>query len=760
MSYKLNPLDDATAAKLLKNGCGAYNSNKKTKSISAIFAGRICTVFNIINAIIAVCLLAVGSYKNLAFLGVVFANTFIGIFQEIKAKLITDKLLKADMPSITVIRAEGKKTVKWNHVVKGDLVVLKEGDSVKADCKVLEGYCEYDDSALTGEFDTVNANKGDIIPSGSAIVAGHTVCVICAVGKETKEFAIQQCARRFKLKKSIMTDTLNYIIKCISFALLPLGALLFAKMFIISGVDITNSVNSVAASIVGMIPSGLILLTSTALAVSVIRLSSKHMLINEMNSIEMIARANVLCIDKTGTLTTGRLVAEKIINYFPKDECLRALKTVATCCNNATATAINYYCDNIMPYTAIDSVPFSSKRKYSAVTCENTTYVLGAPEMLLCRNDYCKYDIATLCRTHRVVCLCCKQNSDSADITDGLTLMCLVLLSEELRSGVEETIEQLQAQGICVKVISGDNPITVSASAQKCKISNAEKYIDLSSFTCEQFQHDCSALASQYAIFGRATPEQKRQLISSLKSAGNIVAMTGDGINDMPAMKESSCSIALANAADATKCAADITLSANGFYDIPLVINEGRTVINNINNYAALFLTKTIMSFILTLTFIFVPWTYSLQPIQLTLTGSLTIGLPAFLLSLLHDTSRPDGRLIERILCISFPAGTFAAAACISLASLGVNGSAWGYSIAAAFCSVLIAVCIPFNSKKALICIIPITILIICLVFAGDFFEIAVDPTHMISPIISALATATAIAISTAIYNFLTKSKR
>lgn len=752
MNKKTTPLDNATAKKLLKQGLGAESGDKKTKSITAIFAGRICTVFNLVNAIIAAALLAVGSYKNLAFLGVVFANTFIGIFQEIKAKFITDKILKAEMPSVTVIRAEGESTLKWTHAVKGDTIKLKEGNSVRADCMIISGNCEYDDSALTGEFETINAHEGDIIPSGAAIVAGEVVCVICAVGNETKEYAIRQSSRRLKLKKSIMIDTLNNIIKFISFALIPLGAILFIKIFVITGSDITQSVNSVAASIVGMIPSGLILLTSTALAVSVVRLASKHMLINEMNSIEMIARANVLCIDKTGTLTTGKLVAEKIINYFPEDECLRALKTVATCCNNATATAIDDYCYNVMPYTAIDSVPFSSKRKYSAVTCENTTYVLGAAEMLLCRNDYCKYDIATLCRTYRVVCLCCKQNSDSADITDGLTLMCLVLLSEELRAGVEETIEQLQSQGVCVKVISGDNPITVSASAQKCKIANAEKYIDLSLFTCEQFQHDCSALASQYTVFGRATPEQKRQLISSLKSAGNIVAMTGDGINDMPAMKESSCSIALANAADAAKCAADITLSVNGFYDIPLVINEGRTVINNINNYAALFLTKTIMSFVLTSSFIFVPWSFDLQPIQLTLIGSLLIGLPAFLLSLLHNSARPDGRLIERILCISFPAGVFAAASCLSLASLGVNGNAWGYSIAAAFCAVLIAVCIPFDFKKALICFCPIMILIVCLVFAGEFFEITLDAAHITAIILSVAATVAATATSISIY--------
>lgn len=752
MNKKTTPLDNATAKKLLKQGLGAENSDNKTKSITAIFAGRICTVFNLVNAIIAIALLAVGSYKNLAFLGVVFANTFIGVFQEIKAKLITGKILKAEMPSVTVIRADGELTLKWSHAVKGDTIILREGNSVRADCMIINGYCEYDDSALTGEFETINAHEGDIIPSGAAIVAGEVTCVIYAVGNETKEYAIRQSSRRLKLKKSIMIDTLNNIIKFISFALIPLGAILFIKLFVITGSDITQSVNSVAASIVGMIPSGLILLTSTALAVSVVRLSSKHMLINEMNSIEMIARANVLCIDKTGTLTTGRLVAEKLIDCFPKDECLRALKTVATCCNNATVAAINDYCDNIIPYTAIDTVPFSSKRKYSAVICENTTYVLGAPEVLLCKNDYCKYDIATLCHTYRIVCLCCKQNSDNTDITNGLRLMCFVLLSEKLRAGVEETIEQLQSQGVCVKVISGDNPITVSASAQKCKIANAEKYIDLSSFTCEQFQRDCYALASQYTVFGRATPEQKRQLVSSLKSAGNIVAMTGDGINDMPAMKESSCSIALANAADAAKCAADITLSANGFYDIPLVINEGRTVINNINSYAALFLTKTIMSFVLTSLFIFVPWSFDLQPIQLTLIGSLLIGLPAFLLSLLHNTTRPDGRLTERILCISFPAGVFAAASCLSLASLGVNGNAWGYSIAAAFCAVLIAVCIPLNFKKALICFCPITILVICLIFAGEFFEITLDAAHMTSIIISVAATVAATAVSISIY--------
>lgn len=740
MKQTIAPLSENAAERLLKDGFGADSGNKKTKSISAILAGRICTIFNLVNAIIAIALVAVGSYKNLAFLGVVIFNTCVGIFQEVRAKLITDKLLKAKMPTVTVIRAEGQKVIGWNMAVKGDTIILKEGSAVKADCRLIDGYCEYDDSALTGETETVSASCGDIIPSGAAIVAGNAVCVISAVGAETREYAIRESARRHKLKASVMTDTLNGIIKSISFALIPLGALFFSKLFFIDGHDITHSVNSVAAAIVGMIPSGLILLTSTALAVSVIRLSTKHMLINEMNSIEMLARTNVLCVDKTGTLTTGRLIVDEIKLYSDRDECEKALKTAASQCGNATASAISEHI-GAEALEVIASIPFSSKRKFSAVKTSGGVYILGAPDVLLDREMLVKHDIDSLCASHRVVCLCrCDDIKDGEPLGD-MHLMCLILLREELRDGARDTVYQLQSQGVCIKVISGDNPITVRASAMRCGIINAERIFDLSTAAENT---DYAEIAKSYTVFGRSTPEQKMKLIAALKASGNIVAMTGDGINDLPAMKEASCSIALSNAADGAKCASDITLSTNGFFDIPAIIDEGRTVINNISNYAALFLTKTVLSFALTLAFIFVPWRYSLQPIQLTLTGTLLIGLPAFLLSLLHNKSRPDGKLKERIMFISLPAGIYAAAACLCLASLGADGGAWAYSIAIAFACVLVMVCLPFNHRKLAIVLTSVALLVLLMVFARGFFEISVSAQSIAETVIAALSTATA----------------
>lgn len=756
MKHDPVPLTQKNAERLMKEGFGADSGSKKTKSVSAIFIGRICTVFNLVNAVIATLLIIFGSYKNLAFLGVVFFNTFVGIFQEIRAKRVTDKLIKAKMPTVTVIRAEGEYTFGWDNAVKGDVVLLKEGNAVKADCRVANGYCEYDDSALTGESDTVSASEGDIIPSGAVIVSGNVKCVICAVGKETREYAIRQSARRQKLKTSVMTETLNKIIKVLSFALIPLGVLFFLKLRFIDGFDPTHSVESVAAAVVGMIPSGLILLTSTALAVSVIRLSTKHMLINEMTSIEMLARANILCLDKTGTLTTGKLITEDVLFKHPEEECRRALKTLAMLSSNATATAISQFVD-AKPYTVKCNIPFSSKRKFSAAICESGTYVLGAPDILLHEHELEESGIKDLLTKYRTVCLCRCDAANEDEIPERKkTLMCTVLLRDELRPGARQTVTELQSQGVKIKVISGDNPITVSAVASGCGINNADSIFDLSE---ADENADYGEIARKYTVFGRSTPEQKMMLIKALKDDGNIVAMTGDGINDLPAMKEASCSIALANAADGAKCAADMTLSANGFYDIPSVIDEGRTVINNISNYAALFLTKTVLSFVLTLAFIFVPWDHVLKPIQLTLTGTLLIGMPAFLLSLLHDRSKPDGKLTERILCISVPAGIFASAACLSMASLGIDGSAWAYSIAAAFAAVLIVVCIPMDKRKAAICTLSALLLSAAIIIARGFFEMRVTAEQIPVCILCAALTAVAVFITAAICGFAKKPK-
>jgi len=702
-------LTDEQANELIRRGQGVLQCDNKTKSVGAIFMGRICTLFNLVNVIIAAMLIFVGSYKNLAFCGVVVFNTAIGIIQELRAKRITDRLLKAKAPTLTVCRYDGHRVLPWDMVAKSDTVKLRPGDVLKADCIVTDGLLQYDESALTGEIDTVSATEGDVIPSGAVVIAGKGTAYICSIGKETRAYSISESAKRVMLKKSVIIDTLNRIIRIISFCLIPVGAVFFAKLYITTG-NLQTSVTSVAAAIIGMIPSGLVLLTSTVLAVSVIRLSKNDVLINELSSVEMLARTDVLCLDKTGTITTGKLDVKKIIYFGEHSHIDNLLSTATSLCDNATAKAINEYL-SLPSLELLHSEPFDSKRKYTAITVDSGTYYLGAPEMLLSSEQMQNIGANHYMTSNRVVALCDKDK----------TPLALVLLNEEIRQGAKQIVSQLQKQGVIIKVISGDSASTVSAAAASCGIADAQKICDLSNISQDT---NYKALVCDYTVFGRATPEQKKQLVSAYKSKGYNVTMTGDGINDLPAMKEASCSIALSNAVDGAKCAADIALSCNGFDDLSLIIDEGRTVINNICSYATLFLTKTILSLILTAAFLFLPYEYKLLPIQFTLIGALTIGGPAFVLSLIKNKQKPTGDVFANVKHISLPAAIIAAVSSIVLSALNASGGVWAIACATMFAAVLVTAVYPFNVKKTSVTFACIIILAAIICFAGRFFEI------------------------------------
>ncbi len=718
MESNISPLSNAEAEKLKKQGMAAVSDNVKTKSVGAIIIGRVCTLFNLVNLIIATALICVGSYKNTLFMLVVLFNTAIGIIQELRAKRITDKLVNAQAPTVNVIRAEGEIKMPWSEAVKGDTVRLSEGNTVCADLKVLSGYVECDDSALTGESETISAEANMEVLSGCSIIAGSAICRITAVGKETRAHSITESTRRIKLKKSVIISKLNTIIKIISLSLIPLGGLYFAKL-LISGADIPRAVTTVAASVIGMIPSGLILLTSTALAVSVIKLSSKKVLVNEMNAIEMLARTNMICLDKTGTITTGRMKVEKVIYFTDEYASKGFLAGCASIGTNATANAIlEYTGKNELEITSF--VPFSSIRKWSGINTRFGSFVLGAPEFILSRDSMESLKIDKYTDDYRVVCMCKSGEELTKDSKPSrLIPCCAVLLKEEIRVGAAEAIEKLQNSGVTVKIISGDNPLTAAAAAKQCGVKYADRTLDLSTLKDDA---DYAEIAGKFTVFGRSTPEQKKKLIHALKISGNTVSMTGDGINDLPAMKEADCAIAPDGGTDGSRSACDIVLSKNGFNDIAHIIGEGRSVINNISSYSCLFLSKTVFSFLTTLIFLLINGGNNFQPIQLTLVSTFLIGAPSFLLALMPDRSPLKGGFFKRILLTAVPAGTISAVAVAILSAFGIGGNVWAYVLAAETLAVLLSVAVPFNRYKAAVCICMPAGFILCAACFGDFF--------------------------------------
>lgn len=743
MENSLNPISNEKAAELKKQGLNAAPDNTATKSVGAIMIGRICTLFNLVNIVIAAALLCVGSYKNMLFMLVAVSNTAIGIIQELRAKRITDKLINAQAPSVSVLRTEGEAKMSWSDAVKGDIVRLSEGNAVCADCVVLQGYLECDDSALTGESETVCADVGMRVLSGCSVVSGTALCRIVAVGKETRAYSITESTRRIKLKKSVIISKLNTIIKIISLSLIPLGALYFAKLYL-SGTDISSAVTAVAASVIGMIPSGLILLTSTALAVSVIKLSSKRVLVNEMNAIEMLARTNMICLDKTGTITTGRMKVERALYYIDEYAAKGFLAAVASVGTNATANAIKEYAgENSIKVSSY--VPFSSARKWSGINTDIGSFILGAPEFILSKKTITELGIEKYTRDFRVICLCKANGILTKDsVPHDLVPCCVLLLKEEIRDGAKEAIDRLQSSGVTVKIISGDNPLTAAAAAKQCGVKNAGRTIDLSSLPDDA---DYAETAKEYTVFGRSTPEQKKKLIEAYKKLGNTVSMTGDGINDLPAMKESDCAIALDGGTDGSRSACDIVLSKNGFNDISHIIGEGRSVINNISSYSCLFLSKTVFSFLSTLLFLFVSTSNDFQPIQLTLVSTFLIGAPSFLLALVPDKSPIKGEFFKRILLTALPAGIIAAVAIVILAINGIGGNVWAYVLAAETMAVLISVAIPFNSYKAIVCSAMPAMFLICAVFFGRFFDTVLSADEALICLAAALLSVAAYVI-------------
>lgn len=630
-----------------------YDTSLPTKSIKTIVRENIFTLFNLINILLGVAVFCVGSYKNLLFLIVIFCNTAISIIQEINSKKAVDKLSILAQAKVNCIRDGEKQEIGINSIVLDDLLMLETGNQIVADSIILEGEVEVNESFITGESDVIYKRKGDTLLSGSFVVSGKCKAEVIHIGDENYTSKISSGAKYVKKVNSEIMKSLNGIIKIVSIAIVPIGILLFFNQLGLTENSFKNAVVNTVAAIIGMIPEGLVLLTSTVLAVSVIRLSKRKVLVQELYCIETLARVDTLCLDKTGTITEGTMEVNDIIEITKsKEELEEILSEISSASddNNSTIEAIRAKYKNKQKWKVINKIPFSSQKKWSGICFKDKgSYIIGAPEFVL-REKYDEYKerIEKYSNDYRVIIVA---NSEGdfieKELPDKLEVLGFVLISDVIRKEASKTLKYFKEQGVNIKIISGDNPITVSKIAKRAGVENSEKYINMQEIkTKEQLEK----AAKEYTIFGRVTPVQKKELVQALKKEGHTVAMTGDGVNDVLALKEADCSIAMASGSDATRNVAELVLLDSNFASMPEIVLEGRRTINNIERSATLFLVKTIYASILAIIFLFVNMPYPFMPIQLTLISTVTIGIPSFVLALEPNKERIKGKFLRNVI--------------------------------------------------------------------------------------------------------------
>ena len=635
-----------------------YDTTTPSKSIKQIIFENTFTLFNFINIILGVMVILVGSYKNLLFLGVVICNTLISSVQEIRAKKMIDKLSVIASSKAKVIRDGKQKEININDIVLDDVVLYELGDQVTVDSVVLSNECEVNESFITGEAKTIFKKKGDTLLSGSFIVSGFSYAKVIHVGLDNYTSIISKDAK--KMKKDISSEimrTLKKIVKYVSIALVPIGILLLLRQFSIDGNTTQNAVVSVVAALIAMIPEGLILLVSTVLAISVLRLSKHNVLVQDLYSIETLARVDTLCLDKTGTITEGVMQVNDVLlnDGYEKEKVDDILCAISTNLNdkNPTFLAINEKYGNTSKIKANDLIPFSSDKKYSGIICGNEAYIMGAGEFILgdYLNEY-KSKINRLSHDNRVLVLI-KTSKFKENIPDKKDVMAFILISDKIKKSASETLKYFMDNDVNIKIISGDSVNTVSKIAEKVGINVIGK-VDATTITKDT---DLNRLVEENNIFARVKPEQKKLFIRALKSNNHIVAMTGDGVNDVLALKEADCAVAMNNGADAARNISEIVLLDSDFNSMPEIVKEGRRTINNVERSATLFLSKTIYASLLAVLFLFINYTYPFEPIQMTLINSLTIGIPAFILALEPNEKRANKNFFLRVISKAIPSG-------------------------------------------------------------------------------------------------------
>lgn len=655
-----------------------YDTSVPTKSIKRILFENFFTLFNFLNLFLALVIFLVGSYKNMLFMIIVIINTAISTIQEIHSKRVIDKLSIIAESKAKVIRDGKKEEIHINDIVLDDILELNTGNQISTDSIILDGKVQVNESCITGEPDSILKKVGDTLLSGSYIVSGKCIAKVEHIGEENYTAKISSGAKYVKKINSEIMISLRKIIRVLAFAIIPIGITLFYTQLHIQALSLQDAVVKTVAAVIGMIPEGLVLLTSTVLAVSVIRLSKSKVLVQELYCIETLARVDTLCLDKTGTLTEGIMEVKDFIPLSKsKDEMFNILSNIAISSDdeNSTIEAIRAYFNNTSKaFTVNQKIDFSSDTKWSGINFkEEGSYVIGAPEFVL-KNDFKLYKdkIDKYSKDYRVLILAHSSDTfKNNKLPDNLNVIGIVLISDKIRKEASNTLKYFKEQGVDIKIISGDNPLTVSKIAKQVGIDEYDNYIDMSTLKSDD---EIKNIATKYTIFGRVTPTQKEELIKSLKSNGKTVAMTGDGVNDILALKTADCSIAMANGSDATKNVSQLILLDSNFASMPKVVYEGRRTINNIERSASLFLVKTIYSTILALMFLFMQETYPFIPIQLTLISTVTIGIPSFILALEPNKERVKGNFLKNVISKSLPAGITVAISIFIISILNQNG--------------------------------------------------------------------------------------
>ena len=702
------------AAKRAAEGNGNRQGAQPGKSVARIVSDNLFTLFNLLNFALAACLALVGSWRNMLFLGVVFSNTLIGTIQELRARAAINQLRLLDVKAVSVIRDGVERKCVPDELVLGDLAVFRVGDQIPADAVIREGVCAADESLLTGESEPVTHKAGELLMSGSFLTEGRVTAQLISVGDKAYAAQLMREAKRIRSPKSELMTELNKLVSLVSKLLVPIGVILFLEEYFLLKSPIGDAVPKAVAAMIGMIPEGLILLTSVALMAGVIKLGRRKTLVQELFGIETLARVDMLCVDKTGTLTTGRMTFAGFVPLAADEEELRAKTSMIMSAFEASSGTLRAIAQmfgrTVSRATAV--LPFSSTRKKAAASFpDGKTLILGAPSFVT-EEPIPEADRAAE-EGYRVLLLAEADGEIETEAPPVTRLLGLILLRETLRPSAKDTLAWFENEGVSVRIMSGDDPHTVAAAARALGLRDCDRLVDCAALSDDELR----AAAKDNVIFGRLTPDRKRMLVQEMKAEGFHVAMTGDGVNDIPSLKAADCSIAMAGGAEATEHAAQLVLLNNDFNSLPAVVAEGRRVIGNITRTASLFLQKTMYSFVLSLLNIlialFLPLHYPFHPIHLTLISMVTVGAPSFFLALEPSSERASGHFLKRVLLKAAPGA--AGVVCCALSAMIANYFGTPDEIASTMAVLsagviglgnLILTCRPFSKLRIAVCVL------------------------------------------------------
>ena len=657
---ELKGLTDEQVLQRIENGQTNKVEDDKTRTNWEIIRDNVCTLFNLFNLLIAIALISVKAYTNLAYMLIIIVNIVIGIVQEIHARNLVQKLSVLKVSKATVVRNGKEKEINIDEIVLDDVIILDSGKQICADSVVLDGEVEVNESLLTGESDTILKQKGDKLLSGSYVVSGKCHSKVEKVGKDNFAAQITSETKKYKRAESELVNSMKKVTNFTSFVIIPVGIILFVQAYFFRNVDITNSVVSTAAALLGMLPKGLMLLITISLATGVIKLAKKRVLVQDLYSVETLAHIDTLCLDKTGTITEGRMKVDNVKVY--NEKCMpHSIQKMMTAFvnemtdNNATFMALKDYYQGEDKFEVADTMAFSSERKWSSISFKNEgSIVLGAPERLIEKSkmEMPKEIIDAQKAGRRMLFIAFTNKVISDEKLPELEIVAAITLDDPLRKNAKEMLGFFKKQNVDIKVISGDNPLTVSSIAKKAGLESYNAYIDLSTITSDD---EIPQLVDKYSVFARVMPHQKSLIVKALQEKGHSVAMTGDGVNDVVALKQADCSITLPEASDIARQVSQIVLLNSDFSVLKDVLMEGRRVVNNITNVARIFFIKTIYSMLLSIFNIITNTAFPFIPIQITLIDLVIEGYTSFFLSFKENSKPIKGTFLRTVIKNAMP---------------------------------------------------------------------------------------------------------